>query len=161
MLSPLCCRPFCNSPKPERNRTTFRMTERHRNHRSSSASRRSPSSITTLPAARAPAGTLLCLCFSASQKTQVQRTSRNVQAEMYAIFRRRLPFFPARSSFFAPEAGLQSRRFEKAGPGVKFTNEIAANSYGTGRGDNRPSGRPEGYNVRKAKRRHLQVHGER
>ena len=160
MLSPLCCRPFCNSPKPERNRTTFRMTERHRNHRSSSANRLSPSSITTLPAARAPAGTLLCLCFSASQKTQVQRTSRNVQAEMYAIFRRRLPSFRPGVHFLRRKR-VSNRRFEKAGPGVKFTNEITANSYGTGRGDNRPSGRPEGYNVRKAKRRHLQVQGER
>ena len=44
---------------------------------------------------------------------------------------------------------------------IKLQNEITASSCGISRGVNRLGDRPEGYNVRKAKRRHLQVQGER
>lgn len=55
----------------------------------------------------------------------------------------------------------RSRRLEKADLAVKLQNEITASSYGFSRGVNRPRGRSEGDNVRKTKRRHVQVQGER
>jgi cytoskeletal protein RodZ len=58
VLSPICFRPFCRSRMQARSRATSRMIESRNTGRPSSASRRSPSSITTLPASRASADTL-------------------------------------------------------------------------------------------------------
>ena len=86
VLSPIHFHPFCNLPQRVRSRATSRMIESRNNRRSSSASRRSPSSITTLPAARAPADTLLRLYSAASRKTEIPRFGRNVQADVRYFF---------------------------------------------------------------------------
>ena len=72
--------PFCKSQTPARSTATLRRIDYHNNRRSSPASRRSPSSITTLPASRARAGKLRWLFSAYPRKTEIQPVGRNLQA---------------------------------------------------------------------------------
>ena len=78
--SPICFHPSCNLPQLVRSKATSRMIEIRNNRCSSSASRRSPSNTTTLPAARAPAGKSLRLFSTDPLRTTLQRHALNLQA---------------------------------------------------------------------------------
>jgi hypothetical protein len=84
-LSPIGCHRFCKPPKRGRSTATPQTIDRRNNHRSSRASRHSPSNTTMLLASKAPALSSLRL-FLADSRNQKYSVPGEIFKHIFATF---------------------------------------------------------------------------
>ena len=104
------CHRVCKQPKPARSKAASAMTESHHSDHCRLRVRHSQPDTTTLLVSKLPATRSLQQPSAVSQKTEIQRVRRNLQANSCHFFRRGLVSFPVRTSFFPPEVRLRISR---------------------------------------------------